>query len=277
MKIFVSVDMEGIAAVATPDQVRRGGSGYQRAQELMTAEANAAIAGAIDGGASQVVVNDSHGPMDNLLSADLDPRARVVVGRPKAQCMMQGLTPDCDAALLIGYHGAAGTRGVLAHTFCSHFYRLRLDGHEVSEADVNAIYAAGLGVPVAFLSGDDVVCQTTTRVLPHTLKLAVKTAAGWSAADSLTPHQAAHQIRAEVATSLTHLDQIDLPAFRSGMALELEFTHPSVADLAAHIPGVERLDARTIRRHLADVDELMGMVSVLIALGDAATYRPIRQ
>src|SRR5262249_51180894 len=158
---YLSVDMKGIAAIATMNQIIRGGTGYPRAQELMTAETNAAIAGAFGASATEVVVNDSHGPMDNLLHADLDARARVVVGRPKAGCRAEGRTPDCAAALSVGSHGAAGTPGVLAHTFSGHFHRVTLDGHEASEADVNALYAASRGVPVAFLSGDDVICDTT--------------------------------------------------------------------------------------------------------------------
>src|SRR5688572_3384088 len=107
MKVFISVDMEGVAGIATLYQILRGGSGYPRAQELMTQETNAAITGAFDGGATEVLVNDSHGTMDNLLHERLDPRARVVFGAPKAQCMAAGLSSDADVALFIGYHAAA--------------------------------------------------------------------------------------------------------------------------------------------------------------------------
>ena len=134
MKVYISVDMEGVAGIATFDQVARGGHGYPRAQELMTAETNAAIAGAFDGGATTVVVNDSHGTMDNLIHEQLDPRARLVFGSPKAQCMAEGLTADCDVALFVGYHAPAGAPGVLAHTFSSHFTEVRLGGRAVSEA-----------------------------------------------------------------------------------------------------------------------------------------------
>ena len=121
MKVYISVDMEGIAGIATMDQIIRGGTGYPRAQALMTAEANAAIAGAFDAGAEAVVVNDSHGTMDNLLHEQLDPRARLVFGAPKAQCMAQGLNDDTDVALFVGYHAPAGSHGVVAHTFSASF------------------------------------------------------------------------------------------------------------------------------------------------------------
>ena len=121
MHVYISVDMEGIAGIATLDQTIRGGGGYHRAQMLMTAETNAAIAGAFDAGATSVLVNDSHGTMDNLLHADLDPRARLIFGTPKMQCMAEGLTSDHDVALFVGYHAPAGGPGVLAHTFSSLF------------------------------------------------------------------------------------------------------------------------------------------------------------
>ncbi|GAA3166939.1 hypothetical protein GCM10020255_053070 [Rhodococcus baikonurensis] len=108
MHVYISVDMEGIAGIATLDQTIRGGGGYHRAQMLMTAETNAAIAGAFDAGATSVLVNDSHGTMDNLLHADLDPRARLIFGTPKMQCMAEGLTSDHDVALFVGYHAPAG-------------------------------------------------------------------------------------------------------------------------------------------------------------------------
>src|SRR3954471_4436480 len=108
MRVFVSVDMEGVAGVATLDQILRGGAGYPRAQELMTAEANAAIRGAFDGGATEVLVNDSHGTMDNLLHDRLDPRARVLFGAPRASCMVQGISAADNLAVFVGYHAGAG-------------------------------------------------------------------------------------------------------------------------------------------------------------------------
>src|SRR3954469_7340386 len=148
MRVFISVDMEGVAGVATFDQVIRGGSGYARAQELMTEEANAAIRGAFAGGATEVLVNDSHGTMDNLLHDQLDPRARLVFGAPRPSCMVQGISRDDDVAVFVGYHAGAGAEGVLAHTFSSNFTELRVNGEAMSEAEDNGLYAASLGGPV---------------------------------------------------------------------------------------------------------------------------------
>src|SRR4051812_37800679 len=190
MRVFISVDMEGVAGVATVDQIVRGGTGYPRAQELMTEEANAAIRGAFSGGATEVLVNDSHGTMDNLLHDLLDPRARVVFGAPRPSCMVQGITRDDDLAVFVGYHAAAGADGVLAHTFSSNFTELRVNGAPMTEAEVNALYAASYGVPVAVVTGDDQICGVATKAFPGVSAVEVKRATGWSATDSLQPQAA---------------------------------------------------------------------------------------
>jgi D-amino peptidase len=116
--VFISIDMEGIAGIAHLQQVWRGSDDFPASRLLMTREANAAVAGAFDGGATGVVVNDSHGDMYNLLAEEMDPRAELLIGSPKSWSMMQGFGPDFDVALFIGYHASAGTEGaVLDHTY----------------------------------------------------------------------------------------------------------------------------------------------------------------
>ncbi|MDP6801357.1 MAG: hypothetical protein FI707_00800 [SAR202 cluster bacterium] len=115
-KAFISVDMEGISGVVHGDHTGRSGQDYELARRLMTLEANAAIEGAFEGGADEVVVNDSHGTMRNLLPELLDQRAALITGSPKPLAMMAGLDGSFDAALCVGYHGRAGTRGILDHT-----------------------------------------------------------------------------------------------------------------------------------------------------------------
>jgi D-amino peptidase len=176
MRVYISIDMEGVAGVATFDQVVRGGHGYPRAQELMTGEANAAIAGAFDGGATEVLINDSHGTMDNLIHAELDQRARIIFGSPKLDCMAEGIDENHDVALFIGYHAAAGSEGVMAHTYSSTFTEVRVNGEPVSEADVNALQAAAVGVPVGLLTGDDQICAAIQKTLPGIETVTVKRA-----------------------------------------------------------------------------------------------------
>ena len=127
MKIFISVDIEGVAGVCEPVQGQRGNAEYETARRLMTEEASAAVQGAFDGGATEVVVADSHGPMRNIIADQLDPRALLVSGKPRPLSMAQGLRPDHDGMVLIGYHAAAGEPGVLSHTISGlAFSRIRV-------------------------------------------------------------------------------------------------------------------------------------------------------
>ncbi len=261
-QVYISVDMEGIAGVATLDQVLRGGHGYPRAQQLMTAETNAAIAGAFKGGATSVLVNDSHGSMDNLLHEDLDPRVRLVFGKPKLDCMAEGIGPEHDVAFFIGYHAAAGAPGVLAHTYSAHFPGVRLNGRPVSEADVNALQAAVVGVPVGLLTGDDVICKDAGNALPAVTTVTVKQARGYSAATSLAPAEARQRIRdsaASVVAGASQLRPVDVPDV---LEVEVDLPNPVAAETAAMMPEAERVGDLTVRVTARTPTDVLGFITV---------------
>lgn len=266
MKAYISVDMEGIAGIATLDQILRGGYGYPRAQELMTEEANAAIRGAFDGGATSVIVNDSHGTMDNLIHERLDPRVRLVFGAPKAQCMAEGLTEDCGVALFVGYHAPAGAPGVLAHTFSAHFGEIRINGSRVSEAEVNALYATSLGVPVGLVTGDDVISEIAAQAFPGAGIVTVKAAHGFSAADSIAPSAARELIREGAAKAVTRAAEMTCPLLPSSFEVEVDMPSPVAAELAASIPGCTRTADRTVSIVLTTTTDLLGVITVLYEL-----------
>ncbi|MET3803211.1 D-amino peptidase [Nakamurella sp. UYEF19] len=261
MRVYISVDMEGIAGIATLDQVTRGGHGYARAQQLMTAETNAAIIGAFDGGADAVTVNDSHGTMDNLLHEDLDPRARLVFGTPKVDCMCEGLSSDFDVAFFLGYHAPAGAPGVLAHSYSSTFGGVRLNGAPVSEAELNALQAAAVGVPIGLLTGDDLICDIARIRFSGVHTVAVKTAHGFSAADSLSPtvaREAIRQAALDAVTSGTY-PPVEAPA---GLVLEIDMPNPSAAELGALMPTIERIGDLTLRGSFDSPREALGFIAV---------------
>lgn len=257
MRVYVSVDMEGVAGVATEDQIIRAGTGYPRAQQLMTAETNAAVCGAFDAGAQSVTVNDSHGNMDNLLLRALDPRAELIIGSPKAQCMAHGLTADYDIAMFVGYHAAAGDRGVLAHTFSSYFSGFRLNGNSVSEAEVNALYAAEVGVGVGLVTGDDVICALARSCFPDLVTVEVKKAEGFTAARSLHPSVACDAIRLGAAEAVARADKIGPVVIPDKLVLDVEMQFPTAAELAACVPGSEQVGALVVRHELTSPDELL--------------------
>ena len=265
MHAYISIDMEGVAGVATFGQAYRGGDGYPAAQRLMTAEANAAIAGAFDGGATEVTVNDSHAGMDNLLIEELDPRANVVVGLPKALCMMHGLGlgPEHDVALLIGYHAAAGEHGVLAHTFSDCFARYLVNGRPATEADVNAWLAARRGVPLGLVTGDDRTCAAAALTLPGVPVLEVKRAAGHTAANSLHPAVACERIREASRAAVAGAASLPRPEAPAEYVLVAELQKPDHVEKAALIPGVTATDALTVTATFDSPDDLLD-VSLLI-------------
>jgi D-amino peptidase len=279
LRVYISVDIEGIAGVSTIDQITRGGFGYPAATRLMTGEANAAIAGAFEAGASAVTVNDAHGTMDNIGAVDLDSRARLITGTPKARSMVEGLTPDFDAAIFIGYHSSAGDTGVLAHTVTSHFAQVRLNGALTSEADINALYAATQGVPVAFISGDDVICADANRLMPQATKVAVKEAIGWSAANSMHPTESALAIRKGVCESLRNIGVLTMPPIDAPWELHVEMQQPMAAELAASVPGSVLIRPTGVQRTVQDANEVIGLITVWSALAATAalTRLPLLQ
>src|SRR2546422_8016562 len=195
--VFVSVDMEGIAGIATLQQVWRGSDDFPTSRKLMTLEANAAVEGAFQGGATSVIVNDSHGDMYNLLPEEIDPRAELLTGIPKPWSMMQGFDAEFDVALFVGYHAAAGTEGaVLDHTYSGRLlYEVRLNGEAVGEAELNAALAGTYGVPVGLVTGDDKACAQASKGLAGIRTVSVKEAYGRGVARSMHPSAAREAIR----------------------------------------------------------------------------------
>src|SRR5438093_9903836 len=181
MEVFISIDMEGVAGIAHIRQVMRGTDDYPLARELMTQEANAAVAGSFAGGATRVVVNDSHGDMTNLLPDRMDPRAELTIGSPKVpHSMMTGIGSNFGVALFLGYHAGAGTEAaVLDHTYAGRlFTEVPVNGEPWTEADLNGALAGLHGVPVGLVIGDDKCCQQAAKRLPAVRTLVVKPARG---------------------------------------------------------------------------------------------------
>ncbi|MGH2554335.1 MAG: M55 family metallopeptidase [Actinomycetota bacterium] len=246
--VFISIDMEGVAGIAHLQQVMRGSDDFPASRELMTQEANVAVAGAFDGGATAVVVNDSHGDMYNLLADRMDPRAELLIGSPKVLSMMQGFGPEFDVALFVGYHAAAGTQAaVLDHTYSGRlFYEVRVNGQPVTETELNAAFAGTYGVPVGLVTGDDKICAVASKQIPGVRTLVVKEAYGRNVARSLHPKAARDAIRKAAAEAVSSGDlspyRIDPP-----IVLEADIANTSAADVCALAPGTERTGPRTVQ------------------------------
>jgi len=277
VKAFVSVDMEGVAGLAHLQQVMIGGPDYPESRRLMTEEANAAVAGAFDGGATDVVVNDSHGTMYNLLTELLDPRAQAVIGSPKTYSMMAGLDPDAEVCLFVGYHAAAGTEAaVLDHTYSGRaIYACRVNGVAWTEADLNAALAGLHGVPVGLITGDDKACAAIADRLPWVIPVAVKEGMGRNVARSLHPSEARARIREGAARAVRAAVAGELPAFRPDppFVLEADLANTGCAELCALAPATDRVGARTVRFRTDDFAEAYRCLLAWTYLADSQAPR----
>ena len=245
MNILISVDMEGIAGVVAGSHASSKHKEYERFRRLMTAEANAAVEGALAGGATRVVVNDSHAGMTNILIEKLNPAAELISGSPKPFAMMQGIGPDVDAVFLVGYHGASGTgAAVLEHTWCGPVIELRLNEHIVGETGLNAALAGAFGVPVVLVTGDRAVAEEARALLGEIETVVVKDGVSRTAAQCLHPQVAQEHIRqaAERATKLLAMPFI-VP---QPITLRIVFYRAAHVDMAELIPESHRVDGRTV-------------------------------
>lgn len=274
MRVYISVDMEGIAGVSHPNPTGRGDSGYAAAVKLMDGEANAAVEGAFDGGATAVIVNDSHGSMYNLTPEALDRRARLVQGRKPFSMVEAAADGRFDVALFVGYHARAGhPRGTIAHTYTGGPTLTSLAGRPVGEYGINALYLGGLGVPVGMVAGDDALAEEVADWLPWAERVLVKRGVSRAAADSLHPAEARDAVRAgarravartvEGGPSAPRILSLDAP-----IAVDIEYGHAGMADFAAVIPGFTRIGDRGVHYDAADpVDAYRAFVSAVRMAG----------
>ncbi len=267
MKIFISADIEGVAGVVVPSHGEPGNLEYERARRLMTLEVNAAISGAFNGGATEVLVNDSHGPQMNLLPDLLDPRAEVLLGRPKAGGMCAGLDSSFDAVFFTGYHAGAGRHGVLSHTINGFaFHAIRVNDIDCAEATLYGAYAGSMGVPVVLLTGDDQLMLQCGGMFPGVRTVTVKHAIGQRAARSLSPEKACHAIRHCAEAAVRDLGACKPAVIDGPYRLQIDLTLAAIADQAAIIPGAERLAARTVAFEAKSMGDVLGWINTISAL-----------
>ena len=251
MRVYISVDMEGVAGVVHEDQTNptdpRCAAEYARFRKLMTAEANAAVQGALDAGATRVLVNDSHWDMRNLLAEELNEGAELVSGGPKQRSMMEGIDAGFDAALFIAYHARAGTRNaILDHTYADRILDARLNGRSVGELGLNAALAGTYDVPVVLVSGDSALAAEAHDLLGEDITtVIVKEALGRHAAKNLAPAVACRRIREGASKALKRKKTKGF-TIEPPVTLEVDFSKTVEADMAEITPGAIRTSGRTV-------------------------------
>lgn len=268
LKVYLSVDMEGITGVVQPAQLGPQGFEYERAREFMTGEVNAALEAARAAGASEFVIADSHGNAQSLLIDQLPNDVRIVRGFPRPLSMMQGIDESFSAVLLIGYHGSEyAMDAVRGHTFSSaRLLGVKLNGMEVSEGIYNAAIAGHFGVPVVFISGDRTAVTQFQRVVPAAEGAIVKEAFGYHSAVTVTPEKGREMIRGGVIRALKKLGEAQPYRIQTPIQLEVGFKLTIDAERAAYVPGLTRIDVHTVRGTFPDLLQITKLLTVLESL-----------
>ncbi|HEY0872020.1 MAG TPA: M55 family metallopeptidase [Vicinamibacterales bacterium] len=245
-KVFISADMEGISGISASDQLSASGAEYGRSRKMMAEDVNAAIRGARRGGATEIVVNDSHGSMRNLRLEDLDDQVRLISHSFKPSGMMEGLDESFDAVIFIGYHARAGNAtGLFAHTGSGVVRDVRVNGTSLGEGGLNTMVAAWYGVPVALVTGDDVAVKQVAETATSARTVAVKRAINPRAVE-LRPFAVVHREIEEAAYEGVRDAKKMAPQRAPSYKVEVQFQSLAIPEVAQNIPQMTRPAPDTI-------------------------------
>lgn len=262
-KVYISVDMEGISGISGSDQTSAGQSEYGRSRKLMAEDANAAIRGAFAGGATDVLVNDSHGGQRNLLPEDLDPRARLISHSFKRHGMMEGLDDSFQAVIFVGYHAKAqAPRGLFAHTGSGVVRDLRVNGQSVGEGGLNALLAAWYGVPVVLVTGDDVAVDEVRGRVPGIHGVVVKRAINVNAVELKPLAQARKDIEA-AAREAVAAAKPGTPKREAQYRVELQYNNFTYPEVATAFREIELVSPDTVAFTRPTMPEAYRLIRVL--------------
>lgn len=250
MKAYISTDFEGVAGIVDWAQCREGEPGYELGCRLMLAETNAAIRGAVAGGADEIVVNDSHSTMRNLDPAELEHHAHYISGRHKPGYMMQGLDDTVQVIFFVGYHGSiSGPSSTLSHTYNPEvFTAARVNGVEVGEGGINALVAHHFQVPIGLVTGDAVMQQETAPFAPDAVQVVTKVSRTRFAADNLHPQDSRDLIEAGAREAVERCaaGRLSYPQLPHPTTLELDVQTADMAEVGSWVKGAERTGTRTL-------------------------------
>jgi D-amino peptidase len=275
MKVLISADGEGISGITSSDELVKGKPEYERFRHLMTADVNAAIEGAAAGGATEIIVNDAHWGMNNILPEELDPRADLVRGFHKPLCMMHGVEDDIDTIFCVGYHAKVGhSDGVANETMIGReMIEIRMNGRPVGELDINATIAAHHGRSISLVTGDDAFLREAHETLGDVEESITKFAIDrWTArCVGLERSRASIRAAAERATRRAANGEFKPVAVDLPITYEVEFTSTSEAVMGALTPGAVRTNPRTVRFTGNDALEAWRGLFTVILMGWSAT------
>lgn len=263
LNIFISVDMEGIGGIGTGEMTHHGGKDYETGRRLMTEEVNAVVKAIFEHGPAEILVNDSHGDMQNLIHQDLDPRVTYIQGNIKPLGMVQGLDSSFDAAIFVGYHARAGTpRGFLAHTGSGAVKGLWINGVEVGEGGLNAHYAGEQGVPVILAAGDDVFTEQFGKLVKCEL-----VTTKWAESPKVARLKHGEVVRQELneatRSALANLTGAKPLKVSRTIKIKMRFSSTTQPEVLLAIPGMKQEDGYTVSYEATDMKEAYPLIRLM--------------
>ncbi|UOR13365.1 M55 family metallopeptidase [Halobacillus amylolyticus] len=273
MKLYISVDMEGVTGLPDATFVESTKHNYERGRKLMTDETNDVIQSAFDEKVSEIIVNDSHSKMNNLLVEYLHPEAQLITGDVKPFSMVQGLDHLYDGAIFVGYHARAGQRGVMSHSMTSAVRNFFIDEVVVGELGLNAYFAGYFGVPILMVAGDDMATQEAEKLIPNIVTAPVKETISRSAVKTLSPKKAGELLKRKTAEAIDKRSQIQPLVPPSHPTLRIEFANYGQAEWASLMPGTKMESNSTIVSFKAkDIREAYQAMLVMTELATRTTF-----
>lgn len=272
MRIYLTVDIEGIAGVVHSLEGSPGNPEYERARRLMTAEASAVVSGIFDAEPdSAVTVVDVHGPYRNIIPEELDERATLSRGKPRMYGMVHGIDRGYDAAMFIGVHGRAGTGlSVLSHTFTGTILDVSINGKLMGELGLNAAVAGAYNVPVLLVAGDQTVVSEARDIFGESqITVQVKESFAHLSSESLHPREAQRRLREAASRAVRDRPAVEPLRVDTPVHCEVELARPALADLAEMIDGAERVDGRTVRYVRDDMPSMYRVLRLITVLCSA--------
>jgi D-amino peptidase len=273
LKVFISVDMEGIWGVVHGNQCSAESPEYQLARKWMVEDTNAVLSGLFEAGATEVVVNDSHGSMRNIIASELDPRASLISGSPKPLSMMEGIDSSFQACIFVGYHARAGSApAILDHTISGAvIYSIKINGIEMPELGINGAIAGYHQVPVIMLSGDNETCRLAKEILGSALlALPVKEAVGRFAARNFPTEKVLADLKEGAKRALSSLEKFKPYQLKPPYQFEVNFHNSNQAESGLLVPGVKRMAPRTLSFSTQDYLEGFKLLRALISLASGS-------
>jgi D-amino peptidase len=273
-KVFITVDMEGITGVVDWDHVNPEKPEYENYRKLMVGDVNATVEGALESGAEEITVSDSHGRMSNIHPWELKEAAKLVRGSWKPNGMMAGINEDYDAVFHVGYHAMNGAENaILCHTMTLGVESVHVNGVETGEFGLNAALAGWFRVPSIFVSGDSATAAEAKSFIPNIHEAIVKKGVGRFSAECLPPSKSTVLIKNNVIKALKNTDSMKPLKFEKPIEMRLRFVNPAGADAASLLPYAQRTDGKTLRFSFDDYPSAYNGLLAAIFLANLAERR----